>query len=233
MLIGLALLGFAGASPVAAQSPGDYDLLLVLAVDCSGSVSGDEFRLQTGGIAAAFRDSEIIASALAGPNGRIAVNLMTWGDPDYPKFNTGWFEINSPAAAESFASTAEHFDLRMGGGTGIGIAMAYGISLIETSRLTSNRKVIDVSGDGIESYEIRQPVFVLKDAQRLRAKAGVIVNGLAIRTDDADLAQYYRAEVAGGSGSFVMDVTDYRDFPAAIKLKLLREIRPLTASLQP
>ena len=76
-------------------------------------------------------------------------------------------------------------------------------------------------------------MVVRKAAPRVRATAGGIVNGLAIRTADADLAQYSRAEVAGGSGSFVMDVADYRDFPAAIRLKLLREIRPLTASLQP
>ena len=221
------------ASPALAQSPGVYDLTLVLAVDCSGSVDGGEFKLQIDGIAAAFRDNEVIASALAGPHRRIAVTLMSWGDPDYQKFTTGWYEINSPAAAENFASTVSKFDIRTGGGTGIGIAIAYGITLIETSGFFTNRKVIDVSGDGIESYEIRPPKFLLKNAQRMRAAAGVVVNGLAIRNDYLNLDRYYRDEVAGGPGSFVIDIADYRDFPKAIKLKLLREIRPLTASLEP
>jgi hypothetical protein len=122
---------FAGPATATAQSPGAYDLVLVLAVDCSGSVDGGEFKLQIDGITAAFRDSEVIAAALAGPHGRIAVTLMSWGDPDYQKFTTGWFEINSPAAAESFADTVSRFDVRTGGGTGIGIAIAYGITLIE------------------------------------------------------------------------------------------------------
>jgi len=67
----------------------------------------------------------------------------------------------------------------------------------------------------------------------MRAAAGVVVNGLAIRNEILNLDQYYREEVAGGPGSFVVDISDYRDFPEAIKLKLLREIRPLTASLEP
>ncbi len=205
----------------------------MLAIDCSGSVSGTEFRLQTHGIAAAFRDPEVIASALAGPNGRIAVNLLSWGDPDYQKFASGWFEINSPEAAETFARTVDAFDIRSGGGTGIALAIAYGVSLIETSGLAPTRKVIDVSGDGIESYEIRQPHFFLPDAQRLRAAAGVIVNGLAIRNDFRDLDRYYRQHVAGGSGSFVMEVANYEDFAEAMRKKLLREIRPLSAALMP
>jgi hypothetical protein len=219
--------------PAIAQSPGTYDLALVLAVDCSGSVNGGEFKLQIDGIAAAFRDDEVIAAALAGPHGRIAVTVMSWGDPDYQKFTTGWFEINSPAAAQSFANTVSGFDARTGGGTGLGIAIAYGITLIENSGFISVRKVVDVSGDGVESYEIRPPKFLLKHAQAMRAAAGVVVNGLAIRNEVFNLDQYYREEVAGGPGSFVVDISDYRDFPAAIKLKLLREIRPLTASLEP
>jgi Protein of unknown function (DUF1194) len=225
--------GLASAMPVsAAELSGRYDLTLVLAVDCSGSVSGREFMLQTGGIAAALRDPEVVAAALSGPNGRIGVNLLLWGDPDYQKFSSGWFEINSQAKAHAFADIVEGFDSRMGGGTGLGIAVAYGISLLETSGAITDRKVIDVSGDGIESYEIRQPKFLLKDAQLIRAKAGVVINGLSIHNEDENLASYYRTYLAAGPGSFVMDVANYEDFKEAIRLKLLREIRPLTASLE-
>lgn len=233
MLAGLLAGWLAWSHPAAAQAAGAYDLALVLAIDCSGSVSGGEFRLQTHGIAAAFRDPEVVASALAGPNGRIAVNLLSWGDPDYQKFSSGWYEINTPEAAERFARTVEAFDIRSGGGTGIALAIAYGITLIETSGLTPTRKVIDVSGDGIESYELRQPHFFMADAQRMRAAAGVVVNGLAIHNEQPDLERYYRDNVAGGSGSFVMAVSNYVDFAEAVKIKLLREIRPLTASLMP
>ena len=56
-------------------------------------------------------------------------------------------------------------------------------------------------------------------------------NGLAIDTDYPQLGRYYRDNVIGGPDSFEMDVANYRDFPKAIRLKLLREIRPLLSSL--
>ncbi|MBI2717602.1 MAG: DUF1194 domain-containing protein [Rhizobiales bacterium] len=222
-------------APATADPTGSFDLALVLAVDCSGSVDGGEYRLQVDGIAAAFRDPEVVSAALSGPNRRIAVILMTWGDPDEQKFTTGWFAIDSAAATENFAATSERFDQRSGGGTGIGIAIGYGITLIETAGFTASRKVIDVSGDGTESWELREPRFLLPNAQAMRAARGVIVNGLAIRTDVPDLDRYYRDNVIGGPGAFAIGIgiDNYSDYRAAIKAKLLREIRPLLASSQP
>ena len=46
--------------PAAAQQP--VDLELVLAVDISSSVSRDEYALQMGGLAAAFRDPAVVAA---------------------------------------------------------------------------------------------------------------------------------------------------------------------------
>jgi Protein of unknown function (DUF1194) len=101
------------------------DLALVLAVDCSGSVDLREYHLQMDGIAAAFRDPEVIASATAGPEHKIAVNILTWGDPDDQKFDSGWQIISSPQSAEQFAKLAAAFDRRMDGGTGLGNAISY------------------------------------------------------------------------------------------------------------
>jgi len=191
------------ANAAMAQSPGTYDLALVLAVDCSGSVDGGEFKLQIDGIAAAFLDDEVIAAALAGPHGRIAVTVMSWGDPDYQKFTTGWFEIDSPAAARSFAGTVSAFDARTGGGTGIGIAIAYGITLIESSGFTSVRKVVDVSGDGRETAP-REYTVLIGQARNMAASRGVVINGLAILNEDPGLVEWYRRYVQTGPGSFVM-----------------------------
>jgi hypothetical protein len=92
--------------------------------------------------------------------------------------------------------------------------------------------VIDVSGDGHESGEIRAPRFNLVLAQRMREGTTVTVNGLAIRTDEPDLEQYYAQHVAGGPGAFVMAVDRYEDFAAAMRVKLLREILPEIAALR-
>ncbi len=64
---------------------------------------------------------------------------------------------------------------------------------------------------------------------------GITVNGLAILTDEPDLDDYYRREVVGGSGSFVIAAASIDDFAEAMRIKLLREIEhePIVSSLEP
>ena len=45
------------------------DVKLVLAVDTSGSINGEEYALQMNGIAWAFRQADVIAAATNGPRG--------------------------------------------------------------------------------------------------------------------------------------------------------------------
>lgn len=217
------------ALPCAAAE--QVDVALVLAVDCSGSVDSREYHLQMDGIAAAFRDPAVIAAALSGPRHKIAVNILTWGDPDEQKFETGWQFISSRQSAEAFSKLAHGVDRRMGGGTGIANAMAFALALLREGATSTQRKVIDVSGDGVESWELREPHFKLVDAQRLRAADGVTVNGLAIETDDPNLGKYYRKYVAAGPESFVISVASYKEFAEGIRRKLLQELNPNMASL--
>lgn len=224
-----AVLGLLFAGPAMSAQP--VDLALVLAVDVSGSVSGKEYDLQVQGIAQAFRQPDVIAAIKSGRHGRIAVNLMSWGDPDYEKLVTGWYIVGDAQSARVFAEVAQNFEGRTGGGTGIGVAIGYGITLIETSGIEAGRKVVDVSGDGTEMGEIREPHFRVEHAAAMRDAHGVIVNGLAIQNDEPELEAYYRANVAGGPGSFVISVDSYDDFAEAMHRKLLREIFPPAAAL--
>jgi hypothetical protein len=217
------LLLFCLATPAVAEN---VDLALVLAVDTSGSVDGREFKLQMDGIAEAFTSPDVISAALSGPHQKIAVNLMTWGDPDEQKYHTGWYIIASELDAQRFADIARTSLPRQGGGTGLGVAIGFGLTLLRNSGHQASREVIDVSGDGRESWELREPRYKLPQAQAHREAAGVTVNGLAIQTDEKDLAQYFRDNVIGGPGSFVIPLDTYDDYARAIHLKLLREILP-------
>src|SRR5437660_1728212 len=80
------------------------DLELVLAVDASGSVNDEEYKLQLIGIARAFRDPAVRKAIGSGPAKSIAVNLLVWAEPQVPKDTTGWFIITSDEDAERFAS---------------------------------------------------------------------------------------------------------------------------------
>ena len=209
------------------------DVKLVLAVDTSGSIDGEEYALQMNGIAWAFRQADVIAAATNGPHRSIAVNLMTWGDPDEQKYDTGFYVIRNAADAEAFAKLAEKDYQRQGGGTGLGTAVAYGLTLLRNSPIAAPRQVIDVSGDGHESWELREPRFKLADAQVLRAAMGVTVNGLAILNSEPGLAEYYRANVAGGPENFVITVANYGEYAEGIHRKLLMELESPMAMLGP
>ena len=54
---------------------------LVLALDASASMNNDDFALQIGGIAQAFRDPLVHAAINRAPNG-VAIAIMQWGGPE-------------------------------------------------------------------------------------------------------------------------------------------------------
>ena len=57
-----------------------------------------------------------------------------------------------------------------------------------------------------------------------RCDAGITINGLPILTLEPDLADYYRQNVIGGPGAFVIAVNSYEEFAAAVRSKLITEI---------
>ena len=211
-------------APGAGRAQTEVDLQLVLAVDGSGSVDEREYALQTAGIAAAFREPEVLEAIAEGFHGRIGVSLVTWAESAGDKDFSPWHVVSDLESAERFARLVESFPRRVIGGTGIGRALFFSMRRIERSGLTSPRRVIDLSGDGAESTSRYFRVETSQSRARARAD-GITINGLAILTDEPDLEAYYRAEVISGPGAFTMAVADYEDFAEAMKRKLIREIR--------
>lgn len=208
------------------------DLELLLAVDASGSVSAEEFELQIGGIAAAFRDPEVFEAVRSGPLQRIAVALMIWSDARSRKAISPWHIIDSSAAAHEFADIvkaqlARRKSFLGKSGTGIGAAIGEGLKELRRNGIDGTRRAIDVSGDGHETPLMFGEAMALPEARRRAGRAEVVINGLAILSDDPNLDVYYRARVATGPGSFVIQAADFEDFGRAIRLKLIREIRQL------
>ena len=208
------------------------DLELVIAVDASGSVSDNEFALQIGGIAAAFREPDIHEAIASGPQQRIAVALMIWADARARQAISPWIMIDGPDAAFAFAdlveAQAERRQIFRGrSGTGIGAAIGQGVRELRTNKFDGTRLAIDVSGDGRETPLMFGEGMALTEAHKRAARLEVVVNGLAILSDDPNLNVYYRARVAMGPGSFVISAADYDDFARAMRLKLVREIRQL------
>lgn len=232
----LILVGLAFTLPTQAE---EVDLELVLAMDASGSISNKEYLLQLEGTYAAFRDPAIQTAITSGPTGKIAVSIMLWSDAAFEKVNSGWFLLDSAQTANAFAEQIKDFQLNQdrqigfgGGGTGIGAGVEEALKLLRRNPYEGLRKVVDVSGDGIETEFWFTKSVLIADAKRLANAEGVTVNGLPIITPDfPNLDTYYLDQVITGPGSFVEIASGFEDFGRAIRKKLLREISSSIASL--
>ncbi len=215
-LLALVLAGF--ASPSYGQQK-VVDLELVLAVDASASVSPVEFALQTGGLAAAFRDPAVHAAIQAAGGNVLAVALVFWAGPRDQSLAVGWSPVFDVASAVQFAARIEGARREFAGVTAIGEAIEFAARASFANAYTGERVVIDVSGDGPTNFG--RKTAVVRD--KIVAD-GITVNGLAIINEVENLAAYYRDHVIGGPGAFVDTATDSQDFVRAIRDKLVREI---------
>jgi Protein of unknown function (DUF1194) len=192
---------------------------LVLSVDVSGSVSSDEFNLQRQGYVNAFRNSDIQNKITVLPGG-IAATLSYWASSAVQ--SVPWTRITNAAEANAFADALAAAARPFGGGTDIDNAINYASSLIATNDFEGNRKVIDVSGDGVNSGSIAS----LQTARNNTVNAGITINGLAILNDVSNLDTYYANNVIGGPGAFVIAANNFLDFENAVTQKIGREITP-------
>jgi hypothetical protein len=219
-VLALALPCVSAQSQDSARSQDQVDLELVLAVDSSGSIDFGEYDLQTGGLAGAFRDAEIIAAIEQWAPKGVAVSVVLWSGRDQQRVAVDWTRISDRASAEVMAARIETMGRGMLAETALGEALRFSINHIERSPFAGERRLIDVSGDG------RSNVGELPGRYRdAAAAADITINALAILDDDIGLARYYAEEVIGGRDAFVITAHDHDDFARAMRQKLLQEIR--------
>ncbi len=215
--LALALL-FPGNPPANA-----CDLALVLAVDVSGSVDTDEFRIQMDGLAAGLSDS-VVSEALV--RAKAEVMLVQWTGSSRQKTTIPWTRLDSFEALDTFADkVASDPRIWRNYSTAIGEALAFSMDAFELVPHCS-RHLIDVSGDGF-SNEGLEPTLLHDRLQ----KAGVTVNAIAIEESEPDLTAYFYENVIVGEGAFVVSARGFRDYPERIRKKLLREVTRQTASV--
>jgi uncharacterized protein DUF1194 len=216
LIIAAAVLA-AGIASAAART---IDVALVLAVDVSGSVNAERFELQRQGYAKAFASREVIDAIAAGENRTIAVTLVEWSGATHQRQMVGWTIISDANSAIAFGSAISETPRAFADWTSISGALDFALALFDqVEGATPLRRVIDVSGDGINNNG--RPI---NDARSDAVNAGVTINGLPILTEYPTLDDYYRDNVIGGPGSFVVAVSDFDGFGNAILGKLVREI---------
>ncbi|QCI66171.1 DUF1194 domain-containing protein [Phreatobacter stygius] len=220
----------ASADPQARPGSEEVDLQLVLAVDISYSMDPEEQRLQRDGYLQAIVAPEVMDAIKRGLIGKIAVTYLEWAGAFDQQVVVGWRIIDGPASAQAFAAELQSKPIRRAFRTSISGAINASAALFDTSGLRSQRRVIDVSGDGANN---NGPL--VEPARDAALSRGITINGLPImlkrpdaRTMDLDnLDAYYHDCVIGGPGAFVIPIKDPDEFVPATRRKLILEVAGL------
>jgi hypothetical protein len=209
----------------------DVDLLLVLASDVSRSVDTRKFQLQREGYAAALSNRRVVEAIQSGPHGKIAICFVEWSGATSVKLVIDWTIVGDAASARKIGDQMLELPRSFADRTSISAGLEFAFAQLERSPFKAARRTIDVSGDGTNNSG--RDIASVRD--EVTAK-GVTVNGLVILSDSplpwnpehtnppGGLGEYYRRNVIGGAGAFVMVADNHDSFGQAIVKKLIAEI---------
>src|SRR5471032_29352 len=218
-----------------ARAAEPVDLLLVLAADVSRSVDEEKFKLQRDGYAAAIADRRVLDAIRAGRNHRIAVLFLEWSGVGNQKVVIDWMPIDGSKAAQEFGDRLLESPRSFADRTSISGVIDFAVAQFARAPYSAERHTIDVSGDGTNNAG--RDVGVARDEA---LALGITINGLVILSETplpwnpehtnppGGLANYYRVNVVGGPGAFVLEAKDFTSFGQAIIKKLIAEIADAT-----
>src|ERR1700712_1811280 len=230
-LVSLAALLLQPMIAVAPARADDVDVALVLVTDVSRSIDDSEFALEKNGYASALTNPKVLEAIHGGPTGKIAIAYVEFASSFEVRTVLDWTVIQDKASAQAFVDRLSGAPRSFWGRTSISAGIDQAAQLLAESGVNATRHVIDVCGDGTNNAG-REAADARDDA----VKAGVTINGLAIINDHpvswtfahvqppGGLANYYRDNVTGGPGSFVLEVHDFASFGEAMTRKLVDEI---------
>lgn len=217
------VLAFAVSCMFAPAARADIvELELVLAIDVSASIDDWEYDLQISGLADAFLDEAVIGGIEVTGDDGIAVMMFQWSSVREQAISIDWTLLKTAEDARRFSerirASRRLFKI---GGTSISGAVQYGQQQLALNRYQGRRRIIDVSGDGLADF-----TMLLNRTRDRAVQAGIRINALAILDSVPHLDVYFEENLIGGPYAFVEIANDFRDYPAAIHRKLIREISP-------
>jgi hypothetical protein len=227
----LLILTVTVAFPAVSSAAEQVDLLLVLAADVSRSIDSEKFQLQREGYAAAITDPRVLEAIRSGRAGRIGLSFVEWSGLTSQRVVIDWTTISDSEQAKSFADRLLEAPRSFADRTSISSAIEFAMTHLARAPFESARRTIDVSGDGTNNSgrEVTQ-------ARDEAIAQGVTINGLVILSETplawnpdhtnpaGGLENYYRNNVVGGPGAFVMAAQGFDSFGQAIVKKMIAEV---------
>ena len=208
----IAIFAFVSLAPVAARA---CDTGLILTIDVSNSVDTGEYRVQTDGLADALQDPEIINKMV---DGNTHVAVVQWSGAARQEVSIPWTRIRTSMYAARLASAAEQIPRAFVlSDTAPAEAIMFSLDLFSQVPDCKN-KVIDISGDGTPNAGSQT-----RDARNVAERAGVTINAIAIESMGLAITGFYKGAVITRNG-FVLTARTHREYPDAIRRKILREL---------
>jgi hypothetical protein len=212
----LLILTVTVAFPAVSSAAEQVDLLLVLAADVSRSIDSEKFELQRDG---------------SGRAGRIGLSFVEWSGLTSQRVVIDWTTIRDAEQAKSFADRLLEAPRSFADRTSISSAIEFSMAHLARAPFESARRTIDLSGDGTNNSgrEVTQ-------ARDEAIAQGATINGLVILSETplawnpdhtnpaGGLENYYRTNVVGGPGAFVMAAQGFDSFGQAIVKKMIAEV---------
>jgi len=235
---------------LAVGSADEVDTALIVAIDVSNSVDEERYRLQMEGIAQALEDPGVIQAIVGGAKGGILLSLVTWSDQ--PTVNLPWTYIASEADAKAVAVKVRSLPRQSGEFTCMARMMrVVSDKMVPQIPAKAAKVVLDISGDGRDNCNSAEPIDQVRDEL---VRYGVTVNGLPILAGEGPemvtpgapstqsylpekqkldpLEEWFRDNVKGGPGSFVLPANGYSDFGRAIRQKFVLEVSQATSRVR-
>jgi Ca-activated chloride channel homolog len=198
-----------------AQGAAACETALVLAIDVSASVDEAEYRLQVDGLADALLDPEVTESLIRGQS---ALLTFQWSGAGEQAPIGGWERMTDLAAIRAYAAQVRAAPRAfVQSVTAPGDALQFALAQFAAVP-DCVHPVVDVSGDGVANSGSD-----LRLARAAAEQQGVMVNGLAIELMGIAMTIYFERSLITTDG-FVMTARGHRDYPEAIRLKLIREL---------
>lgn len=166
----------------------------------------------------------------AGAHGRIGFAVFAWHHDQFP-IVVAWTTIATAEDAEAVARQIEarllvnvEAEARAGPGffvgrlTNLSQAIDHATAILRQAPSPTDRSVVNIIGNGEDN--VGEGAGPARD----RAVAmGIVVNGVVLSGDPGMLA-YYRREVIGGPGAFVMSTAESAALVEALKRKFLQDL---------
>lgn len=204
-----------------AQPAFGCETALLLSIDVSGSIDAGDYRLQTGGLAFALSDPEVVEALV---RDQVAVAVVQWSGTGQQALVLPWQRMLTPGDVSRLADRAAAIQrVFYGSDTAVGEGLRFAAAQFAAVP-DCRRKVIDVSGDGQENAG-----FTDAKARAEAMDQGLVINAIAIEEPGpaSPITSYYRRWIITPDG-FVVTARGLQDYAVTLRLKLLRElIRPM------